>query len=510
MTRSRILDILKTAAVLAAATVIGFLLESLGLSQANIITVYILGVLVVAAVTASRWYSISASLASVLLFNYIFTEPMFVLKAEDAGTQLTLLITFLAAVFTSTYTVQIKEKARLSQQDAYRSGVILDTSQMLQKAAAPADILTCTAIQLNKLLKRDITCFEQDGAGLKSPLCFREYSSPATGRGPAPDTLEELTAARKCFQEGKETGAATGLFPAAAYHFLPLQSSGSVYGVMGIHVGTTPPGDFENSLAVAIIAQCSMALEKEYISRKREEEAAMARAEQLRSNLLRSISHDLRTPLTSISGNAGVLMSDGENLSAEHRSRIYRDIYDDSMWLINLVENLLSVTRLEDGTMNLNLQIELVDEVIEGALKHISRDHSDYELKFIHSEELLLAKMDSRLIIQVIINIVDNALKYTPKGSKIEIYARKENQMIAISIADNGKGIADCAKEKIFDMFYTADSKVADSRRGLGLGLFLCKSIIQAHGGTIQVADNVPHGTIFTFTLQAEEVTLNE
>lgn len=105
MAHSRILDTLKTMAVLAAATAIGFLLETLGLSQANIITVYILGVLVVAAVTASRWYSISASLASVLLFNYIFTEPMFVLKAEDAGTQLTLLITFLAAVFTSSYTV---------------------------------------------------------------------------------------------------------------------------------------------------------------------------------------------------------------------------------------------------------------------------------------------------------------------------------------------------------------------------------------------------------------------
>ena len=114
MARSRILDTLKTMAVLAAATAIGFLLETLGLSQANIITVYILGVLVVAAVTASRWYSISASLASVLLFNYIFTEPIFVLKAEDAGTQLTLLITFLAAVFTSSYTVQMKEEARLS------------------------------------------------------------------------------------------------------------------------------------------------------------------------------------------------------------------------------------------------------------------------------------------------------------------------------------------------------------------------------------------------------------
>ena len=197
-------------------------------------------------------------------------------------------------------------------------------------------------------------------------------------------------------------------------------------------------------------------------------------------------------------------------MGAEKQKQLYQDIYDDSMWLINLVENLLSVTRLEDGTMNLNLQIELVDEVIEEAMKHISRDHSEYELIFTPSEELLLAKMDSRLIIQVIINIVDNALKYTPKGSVIKVHAEKKENMIAISIADNGPGIANNAKKKIFDMFYTADSQIADSRRGMGLGLFLCKSIIQAHGGKLLVEDNVPHGTIFTFTLQAEEVTLNE
>lgn len=145
----------------------------------------------------------------------------------------------------------------------------------------------------------------------------------------------------------------------------------------------------------------------------------------MRANLLRSISHDLRTPLTSISGNAGILLNRASALGAEKQKQLYQDIYDDSMWLINLVENLLSVTRLEDGTMNLNLQIELVDEVIEEAMKHISRDHSEYELIFTPSEELLLAKMDSRLIIQVIINIVDNALKYTPKGSVIKVHAEK-------------------------------------------------------------------------------------
>ena len=123
------------------------------------------------------------------------------------------------------------------------------------------------------------------------------------------------------------------------------------------------------------------------------------------------------------------------------------------------------------------------------------------------SEELLLAKMDSRLIVQVLINLVENAIKYTQEGSRIEVSAVQKADMIEISVADNGKGIKEEAKEKIF---YTAENKPADSRRGLGLGLFLAKSIIHAHGGTIWVADNVPSGTIFSFTLQAEEVTISE
>ena len=229
MKHTKLADTLKTAAVLALTTAIGFLLEAMGLSQTNVITVYILGVLVVAAVTSSRWYSTAASLASVLLFNYIFTEPMFVLKAEDAGTQLTLLITFLAAVFTSTYTVQIKEKARLSQQDAYRSGVILDTSQILQKAGEPAGILFAAATQLNKLLKRDIACFQTDENGLLPPVSFTDHSPHPGSRGPSPDTLEEMSAARRCYMEGQETGAATSILSTAAFHYLPVQSAGTVY-----------------------------------------------------------------------------------------------------------------------------------------------------------------------------------------------------------------------------------------------------------------------------------------
>ena len=323
-------------------------------------------------------------------------------------------------------------------------------------------------------------------------------------------SAKERETARYAFESKKRAGAGTEVKKDAVCMYLTIRNCDNVYGVIGIALKGVQLNTFESNLLLSILGECALALEKEIYNRKREEAVTKAKNEQLRANLLRSISHDLRTPLTSISGNAAILLNNEEAFDKEKRRQLYTGIYDDSMWLINLVENLLSVTRLEEGRLNLRISTELADEVVTEALRHVNRLSVEHHITVKHQDDLLLAKMDSRLIIQVIINIVDNALKYTPKGSKIEIYARKENQMIAISIADNGKGIADCAKEKIFDMFYTADSKVADSRRGLGLGLFLCKSIIQAHGGTIQVADNVPHGTIFTFTLQAEEVTLNE
>ena len=244
--------------------------------------------------------------------------------------------------------------------------------------------------------------------------------------------------------------------------------------------------------------------------RAREESALLAKNEQLRANLLRSISHDLRTPLTTISGNAGILLSNENSLDSGSRRQLYENIYDDSLWLINLVENLLSVTRIEDGTMQLHLSTELMDEVITEALQHINRRKTDHEILVVPSEEFFLVKIDARLIMQVIINIVDNAMKYTPPGSRITISARRQENCVVVDIADNGRGLSDEAKARVFDRFFVAGEGVVDSRRSLGLGLSLCRSIIMAHGGTIEALDNQPHGALFRFTLPEEEVTLRE
>ena len=151
-----------------------------------------------------------------------------------------------------------------------------------------------------------------------------------------------------------------------------------------------------------------------------------------------------------------------------------------------------------------------MDEVIAEALRHVNRKSQEHTIRVTSADDLILAQIDVKLIVQVVINLVDNAIKYTPPGSCIEIHTEQRDKWVLVSVADNGPGIPDAQKQRIFDMFYSGANKVADSRRSLGLGLSLCKSIVTAHGGTIAVADNTPQGAVFQFTLPAGEVELRE
>ena len=238
--------------------------------------------------------------------------------------------------------------------------------------------------------------------------------------------------------------------------------------------------------------------------------AEVERTSQLQQELLANVSHDLRTPLTSISGNAGILMEKESLLDEDRKHQMYTSIYEDAIWLNELVENLLSVTRIENGTMELKKEPELLEEVIREAVHHLDRKAGLHQVEVELPDDLLMALMDARLIGQVLINIINNAVKYTQEGSRIVISARRVQNRVLVEIADDGPGVPDEAKDKLFDMFYTVGKAGGDGRRGLGLGLALCKSIIHAHGGQIGVRDNVPKGSVFYFTLQLAEVKMYE
>lgn len=246
-------------------------------------------------------------------------------------------------------------------------------------------------------------------------------------------------------------------------------------------------------------------------AREKEEAALLAQNEQLRADMLRSISHDLRTPLTSISGNASTLISGGDTLDESARQQIYTDIYSESMWLIEMVENLLYATRIEDGRMQLNISVEILDDIVQEAVRHTERTHPKRNIIVDMYDEIIPVMADANLIVQVIVNLMDNAVKYSDEDSDVTVSVRRENACaVVISVSDHGTGISDEEKEKVFDMFYTGGSRSSDSRRSLGLGLALCRSIITSHGGTISVSDNIPNGTVVSFTLPIGEVDLNE
>ena len=320
----------------------------------------------------------------------------------------------------------------------------------------------------------------------------------------------EEAVAEWVYKNNKHAGATTNTLSGSKCYYLSIRGKEGVYGVVGVAMDKDEEFSmFERSLLISLVNECGVVLENNYLEKKNTKALMEANQEKLRANLLRSISHDLRTPLTSISGNASVLIKDIE-LSESKKYKLYENIYDDSMWLINLVENLLSVTRIEDGSMNLNIQPELLSEIISEALKHINRKSVEHNIKVEIENEFIMARMDSRLIIQVVINIIDNAIKYTPKGSNITVRVDKKGEYVYTSIIDDGDGISDEGKKNLFKMFYTEGNRVADSRRGLGLGLYLCKTIIKAHGGDLTVKDHYPKGTIFTFTLKAQEVNVHE
>lgn len=496
-------DCLIAVLVLLAATALGFLFSFLGFSEANIITVYILGVLVTSAVTDSPVCWATSAVAGVFLFNFLFTEPQYTLLAYDKGYPVTFVIMLAASLLTGSLAGKLKRHARQTARAAYRTKVLFETNQRLETARSDAAIALVTAEQLKKLLSESVTLYLYDGKKLSEPqkALFGEQESDA----PNADTIALWTA-----QNARPAGSTTGVFAENPLLYLPVRAGETVYGVAAFAAPASSADSFENGVIQSILGECALALENSRNAAKREQAAILAENERLRANLLRSISHDLRTPLTSISGNASNLIYNGETFDENTKKQIYTDIYNDSMWLVNLVENLLSITRIEEGKMQLNMSAELIDEVLEEAVRRVERYKGSREIRTECRGEWLLCRMDARLIVQVVVNLLDNAIKYTPEESRVAVTAERKEENIVVSVADDGDGIPDEKKERVFDMFYTGGGKIADGRRSLGLGLYLCRSIVRAHGGDLTVGDNAPRGAVFSFTLPATEVERRE
>ena len=501
-------DLLLTVGLLAAATIVGWMFLRLGFANANIIMVYLLGVLLTSAFTSGYTCGVLSAFLSVILFNYFLTEPRLSLAAYGSKYPITFAVMFAAALLTGTLAAKLKAHAQLSARDAYRTKLLFDMNRQLQKAETPDEVYQMTATQIQRLMQRDVLIYPAQAHGLPDGIV---YPADGTGARSVSGGEEEQNVVDWVWKNRKRAGATTEVFPEARRLYLAIRTGQQIYGVVGIPIDQkNQPDAFTSSILFSILGECALALESLRNVEEKEKAAVLAKNEQLRANLLRSISHDLRTPLTSISGNADTLLHCYDALDGPTRQQIFTDIYDDSQWLTGLVENLLSVTKMTDGSVKLRLSDQVLEDVVSEALRHVDRRAEEHNITVDCGEVPLLVRMDAGLIIQVIINLVNNAVKYTPADSNIRITAVQREKAAEICVSDDGPGIPDERKERVFEMFFTGGNPIGDSRRSLGLGLTLCQAIIHAHHGEMTLKDNSPHGCVFSFTLPLSEVNLNE
>lgn len=479
------INIAKTAGLLAACTVAGYLFELAGLRTENISMIYLVGVLLTTLVTGALAYGIAASVASVLAYNFFFTAPVMTFRVYDPNYVVTLLILLVGSFIVSTLINKLHRHIAEAQRREKQMVGLYELSSGFLNISGMENIVEHGLYGLSKVQNKQAIIYKgEDLAG--------EAALEAEG---------DNRAARWCFENVKTCGRGTEYFPESAWIYMPLRSGNSVFGVAGIHCGGEPLKGDELLLARMVVSQISGAMERETLYRQEAENEVRIEKEQLRNNLLRAVSHDLRTPLTGIAGSADFIANSLGSLSKEEVLSLVNGIGNDALWLNNMVENLLNMTRISEKGVALNMQGEVVDDIVGEAYRRVSRIRTDKSIKIDVPDEVMEVRMDGRLIVQVLTNLLDNALKHTPDGTEIELRAYPENGYMVFEVSDNGKGIDPQIMDKIFDNFVTSPASSTDAKRGMGIGLGICKAIVEAHGGVIAAMNNDKGGATFKFAL---------
>lgn len=485
--------------VIVAFTVIAQLFQST-LERSNLVMLYLLAVVLVA-VRFGRGPSILASVLAVAAFDFFYVPPYLTFAVSDTQYFVTFGVMLVVAVVISSLTGQIRLQAVAARQRERRTAALYSMSQELARTRGQEQLRAIAVRNVGEVFEGEVIVLLPDVEG---KLRAGESSSPSFIRDEA-----ELAVARWVFEHGQMAGQGTDTLPGAQALYLPLLASQRAsVGVLAVYYD--PKNQLLSPEQLHLLenfaTQTALAIERDYLTEETRRSQVQIETEQLRNALLSSVSHDLRTPLATITGAASSLLEDGKSLSQETRRELLMAIYEEAGRLNRLVGNLLDMTRLESGAVQVKKEWQPLEEVIGTALARL--ENTNQALNATHPvnvklpPDLPLVPLDEVLIEQVLINLLENALKYTPPGTPIEISATAQPQLITVAVSDRGPGLATGEEKQIFDKFYRAKSGKANG--GAGLGLTICRGIVEAHGGQIRAENRFGGGAVFSFTLPLE------
>jgi len=490
--RRRLWEYLLAAGGVGLCTGLGFILFPF-LALTNLAMIYLLTVVIISSFL-TQGPAIFSSIFSVAAFAFFFVPEYYSFKVASTEYAITLAVMLLVSLLVSALTTRIRHQARVSRQQERQTAALYEMSQNLTAINSLEELLQVAAEQIAQIFDGQVAILMPDAEG-KLQLC--------AGQPFADDDVREGMVANWVFRHGHLAGAGTETLPAVQGIYLPLLASQNVIGVLRLQIN--PPQILEADslrLLEALNTQVALAIEKENLSRRAQRAHFQMEAERLRNTLLSSVSHDLRTPLTVIAGSASSILEGEQDLDAATKKELAQGIYEEAKRLDRLVSNLLEMSRLQSGEVKINMEWHVLEEVIGCALGRLDGQLRDHPVSISLPSDLPLVQIDALLLERVVINLLENAMKYTPPGTPVEISGRIEGNELLVAVADKGPGLPSGQEERVFEKFYQVAPGTA---RGAGLGLTICRSIIESHGGRIWAANRPEGGAVFLFTIPLAE-----
>ena len=456
----------------------------------NLVILYMLAV-VFSALRWGRWPALVSAVLSALLFDYFFVPPYRSVAVTDIWYSITLFSLLAVGFLVSILTASAREEARLARKREAHTAALYAFTESLADAGSLEQIVEAIGQHIRDTFQRPLVLLLPERGGLAARFLSDAF---ILDEG-------EKTAAAWVFQNGQAARAASDMFPAIQAYYLPMRNWRGTVGVLGLHSqGLTEslPAD-QQQLLGSFVNQAALAITRAQLATEARRAELLQETDKLQKALLNSISHDLRTPLASVTGTLNSLLEDAPLLDVSTQRELLETARDEAKRLDRLVRNLLDMSRLESDAVRVRTELCDVQDVVGTALVQLGEAAKQRRVAVLASPQLPLVPMDAVLIVQVIVNLLENALKYSETDSPIEVEARVERDRLHLSVRDRGQGIPDEDLERVFDKFYRCVAPGV--ARGAGLGLAICKGFIEAHGGKIRVERRPHGGTEATFTL---------
>ncbi|MGM0171624.1 sensor histidine kinase KdpD [Enterococcus sp. AZ140] len=484
------------------ATLLTEVMQYLHFGEQNLMLVYIFFILLVARLTSGYFWSALSSILSVLAFNWFFVEPLYSLTVYKQGYPITLVIMLIVALMISNLMVRLKKQAVHAREKEQQMEILYELNKQFVLAEDQQQIVELSATYLGRLLDREVIFFDKHAIKLSQ---YTPKDAPFLLDHP-----EEAAVAYWTAKNQKDSGYGTDTLSGAKGFYLPIVANGKTLAVLGIRRSRgLPIEDSQLNYLRLVLTQLAVILEQTELKNEKEQIELENEREKVRSNLLRAVSHDLRTPLTAISGIAETLLQTDEELKQATRQKLLTDIQTESQWLIRMVENLLSITRINMDTMQVKKTTEPIEEIIEAVYEHVTKVYPDKELLVHLPTAVLFVEVDPILIEQAMFNLVENAFRHGSTQGQVEVSVFQEGPQVICEVKNDGE-ISLKQYEKIQMNLSNEEEVPIDSKNGLGIGLSIVKTIVHAHNGKLEMAVSEGKTVVRIYLNKSEEVTLHE